>query len=83
MVEDGPNCCHSSQRVYTRRRVCSSRQVLVQFGVAKAHLKPAVSFDTREKNVKRLKRKPFVLIPYLYNILHCILHNPKRILKKI
>jgi hypothetical protein len=43
MVEDGPDCCRSGRRVHIDRLVSSGRWAPVQFGVAKAHLKHALS----------------------------------------
>ena len=37
----------SGRRVHTGRQVCSGRRALVQLGVAKASLKPALSSATR------------------------------------
>jgi hypothetical protein len=47
MVEGGPDCCCNVQWVHTGRWVCSGRQALVQFAVAKARLKSDYAFDSR------------------------------------
>ena len=85
MVRDGPDCCHSGRRVYKGRRVCSGRRVLVQLGVAKASLKPALSSATRvEGPLNNVQNSSFVLVPrFMYYNLHCILQDPDRILKKV
>jgi hypothetical protein len=49
MVEDGPDCCRSVRRVHTGRRICSGRLALVQFVLAKARRKPALSSAAREE----------------------------------
>jgi hypothetical protein len=70
------------------RRVCSGKRALVQLvqlGVAKARLKPALSSATRvliEGPLNNVQNNSFILVPCLYNNLLCILQNPDRILKK-
>jgi hypothetical protein len=47
MVEDGPDCCRTrGRRVHTGRLVSSNMWAPVQFGVAKARLKHALSSAT-------------------------------------
>ena len=54
MFEDGPDRCRSVQRGHTGRRVCSGRRALVQFAVAKARLKPALSSAAREEGPRTI-----------------------------
>ena len=91
MVGDGPDCCHNGWGLagpYSRR-VCSGRRALVQLvqlGVAKARLKPALSSAIRvliEGPLNNVQNNSFVIVPRLYDNLLCILQNPDRILKKV
>ena len=84
MVGDGLDCCRSSRRVHTGRRVCSGRRAVVQLRLAKASLKPALSSATRvEGPLHNVQNNSFVLVPRLHNNLRGILQNPDRILKKV
>ena len=80
MVGNGPADCRSGRTVHTDRRVCSGTRALVQLGVAKASLKPALSSATRvEGPTSKITR----LVPCLQNNLHGSLHNPDRIFQKV
>jgi hypothetical protein len=60
MVEDGSNCCRSVRRVHKGGRVCSGRWALVQFAVAKARLKPALSLAARVEDPRTIFKITFL-----------------------
>ena len=54
MVEDGSNFCRSVRRVHKGRRIYSGRRALVQFAVAKARRKFALSSAARVEDPRTI-----------------------------